>query len=58
MNGKGSIRRPTDEVAYQDNWERIFMACNRCKRAGVKVCSEGCPFGNDDTPCEDCERDA
>lgn len=23
-NGKGSARRPTDEKAYGENWERIF----------------------------------
>lgn len=24
MNGKGDKRRPTDEAAYADNYERIF----------------------------------
>ena len=24
MNGKGSKRRPTDEKAYAENWERVF----------------------------------
>lgn len=24
MNGKGSARRPTDEKAYAENWERVF----------------------------------
>lgn len=24
MNGKGSKRRPTNEEAYQSNWEKIF----------------------------------
>lgn len=24
MSGKGDKRRPTDEPAYEDGWERIF----------------------------------
>lgn len=24
MSGKGDKRRPTDEAAYSDGWERIF----------------------------------
>ena len=37
MSGKGDKRRPTDEAAYSDGWERIFGN-------GLQLCKEvqGC----------------
>jgi len=36
MSGKGDTRRPTDEAAYADGWDRIFGV-----KDGVRSMHEG-----------------
>jgi stalled ribosome alternative rescue factor ArfA len=50
--GKGSSRRASSDTSkYEDNWERIFGKCIRCKKAhkgkGVYIEKEG-------RVCEEC----
>ena len=45
MSGKGDKRRPGDEEAYRESWERIFRNSDCMCRVGYcrDCCEEGCP---------------
>lgn len=54
MNGKGSARRPTDEKAYAENWERVFKnsVCKKCNGEGwYQYSTRGTPHF---TRCDKC----
>lgn len=52
--GKGSTRRPTNEEAFQDNWEAIF---GKKKAKQCKMCEQGTmqETSTDTLQCNRCE---